>query len=124
MLVCNVFAGVMPAKKMEKNTSPSMTEQAGYVPTDRKIKEFFECGVRLKEARAAQYDFPPGVEPKEDFSDPTRAPGFDLADATQMARQAEAKVLADAREGTVNAQETAEPSPEPTGEPAAQQGAD
>lgn len=103
MLVMNLYAGIMPVKEPEKNRSPSMTEQAGYVPTDMKIKEFFERGVALKEARAAQYDFPPGTKPNEDFFDPTRSPGFDLADATQLERAAEAAVLEQARASNATA---------------------
>lgn len=98
MLVMNLYAGIMPVKEPEKNRSPSMTEQAGYVPTDLKIKEFFERGLALKEARAAQYDFPPGTKPNEEFFDPTRSPGFDLADATQLERAARDSVVEQARE--------------------------
>lgn len=62
-------------------TGKSMTEKAGYVPANQLIESMILAGRRLNEYRAAQYDFPDG-KVDDNFTDPTRVQGFDLADAT------------------------------------------
>lgn len=77
----------------ESNFGQSMTEKAGYVPANKLIESMIFAGQRLNEYRASQYDFPDG-EIDEDFSDPTRNPGFDLADATKISQDLEVAIPA------------------------------
>lgn len=62
-------------------TGKSMTEKVGYVPANQLIESMILAGRRLNEYRASQYDFPDG-KVDDNFTDPTRVQGFDLADAT------------------------------------------
>lgn len=68
--------------KGETNSGELIVETAGYIPPKKQIEGFMLAGVRLREARAEQYDFKPG-EPDNGFNDPTRNVGYDLADASQ-----------------------------------------
>lgn len=77
----------------ESNSGQSMTEKAGYVPANKLIESMIFAGQRLNEYRASQYDFPDGTI-DEDFSDPTRNPSFDLADATRISQELEIAIPA------------------------------
>ena len=70
-----------PKSQGEVFTGKSMTEKAGYVPANQLIESMILAGRRLNEYRASQYDFPDG-KVDDNFTDPTRVQGFDLADAT------------------------------------------
>lgn len=64
----------------------SITEQTGYVPTAVLVKEMMAAGVRLRDHRREKFPAAPGVEEEPEL-DPTREPGFDLADAARLARK-------------------------------------
>lgn len=74
-------AGNYPATP-EKNSGEILIEKAGYISAEKRITNLMLAGQRLVESRKAQYDFPDG-NVDEDFSDPTRRKGYDLADSTQ-----------------------------------------
>jgi len=76
-----------PVVKAEKLSRVDKVERAGYIPLERRIKDMMACGVRLQKARAEAYDIPEGSKVNEDEvqCDPTRSPGFDMADASAMA---------------------------------------
>lgn len=61
-----------------------LTEQA-HVPMKALIRSFKDAGIRLADYRKEMYDFFNEPVP-EDAIDPTRAPGFDLADASELMR--------------------------------------
>ena len=75
----------------------SKVETAGYIPADVQIEMFIQAGRRLDKARKEQFDFGPEEEVPSDFIDPTRSGGFDLADATQLARKTAAALESQAR---------------------------
>lgn len=68
--------------KPEKNSGVSLVEKAGYVSAQKRIESLILAGHRLQESRIAQYDFEHN-NLDEDFDDPTRTPGYDMADAFQ-----------------------------------------
>lgn len=78
-----------PPSDAEVNSGESIVETAGYVPAERQIQSLIDAGVRLEDYRKG-CDFLDGVDTGED--DPTRQPGFDLADASAMARSANARI--------------------------------
>jgi len=77
------FRKVFP-KKYEKVDNTKLVEIAGYIPAKQRIENIMLAGKRLAEARSELYDFKPGEEIDENFSDPTRSPNFDMADASQI----------------------------------------
>lgn len=78
-----------PPDDAEVNTGESIVETAGYVPAERQIQSLIDAGVRLEDYRKG-CDFVDGVDTGE--NDPTREPGFDLADASAMSRAANARI--------------------------------
>ena len=80
----------------EVNSGKILVERAGYIPTKQQIENYMLAGKRLAAYRASQgeYDFPPGQEIDENFSDPTRSGDFDLADASQLSMSVEKSLLA------------------------------
>lgn len=85
--------------------SKSVTEQAGYIPPQIQIENMILAGQRLDAARRDMYDFSSEDEIDEDAYDPTRRGNFDLADATQMAMEAEANLRDQARKASQTAQD-------------------
>lgn len=79
----------------EVNSGKIVVETAGYISPKKQIETLMLAGQRLAQYRASQseYDFPDG-KIDEGFVDPTRSPGFDMADASQLAMQAEANLKA------------------------------
>ena len=74
---------------VEKNSGELLVEKGGYIPMKRQIEQFMTSGERLANARKAMslgYDFAPGEDVDENYYDPTREPGFDLADASAIAQ--------------------------------------
>lgn len=70
----------------ESGGGKPIVETAGYVPADVRIKELLLAGERLAEYRAERYDWPNGSIVDDDhIVDPTRRPGYDMADAAQAA---------------------------------------
>ena len=93
--------------KTQHNTKPSppeigggekLVETAGYIPAYKQIENLLMAGKRLVSYRE-QYDFTGEID--EDFNDPTRNGNFDLADATQINLQMEAKARAAAVPGDI-----------------------
>lgn len=73
----------------EKLDQKSITETAGYIPPKIQIEQMILAGQRLNESRKAQFDYGPD-EPDDGYTDPTRDPGYDMADASMvMAREKE-----------------------------------
>jgi len=71
----------------------SKTETAGYVPAEKKILNLINAGKRLDNYRKEQYDIAEGEDVSEDVVfDVTRSPNFDMADASQLALQANARI--------------------------------
>lgn len=73
----------------EKNEGPDLVERSGYVPAKKRIESLIEAGARLVESRS-QYDFIGDVI--DDYDDPTRAPGYDMADAFQDGLKAQQRI--------------------------------
>lgn len=73
-----------PEVDFEKNSGEKKVEKAGYMPAEVQIFQMIQAGQRLGEARKEMFDFAPGQEVDEDVFDPTRSPGFDMADASQI----------------------------------------
>ena len=73
----------------EFNSGERLTESAGYVPAKVRIEQMIDAGRRLVDYRRGEnYDFPEGDPPEGFVPDPTRDPGFDMADASRIARDA------------------------------------
>lgn len=62
----------------------SKTQKTGYIPAKQRVENLMLAGQRLKEYRNEQYDWPDG-NIDENYIDPTRRKGYDLADASQDA---------------------------------------
>lgn len=75
-----------PPDDFEKNSGEVIVEKVGYVPANILIENMIYAGQRLDLARSEYYDFPDAESVEEDFGDPTRAPGFDMADTTPLMR--------------------------------------
>lgn len=73
-----------PIQGEEPGGGKRITESAGYIPAEVQIEEMLLAGKRLGEYRKERYDFAEGEEIPDDFIDPTRAPGFDLAEGSQL----------------------------------------
>ncbi|QXP44114.1 MAG: hypothetical protein [Arizlama microvirus] len=75
-----------PDFKGEENSGEMITETAGYIPANVQIEDMMLAGQRLAIARKERFD---GSNDEEVslFSDPTRKPGFDLADAHTISRE-------------------------------------
>lgn len=84
--------------KHEINLGPKKVETAGYIPPKRQIEEMIMAGRRLNEAREDMYDFPDEKSIDPNFTDPTRDPGFEMADASRLAREAEHNLKRSKRE--------------------------
>lgn len=83
--------------KMTQKTPPEINsgeikvDKLGYLPAKKRIENMMLAGQRLKDYRQSQYDFPDG---KIDltYNDPTRKPGYDMADAFQDSLEIDAKL--------------------------------
>ena len=73
----------------ETNLGETMTERAGYIPPKIQIEQMILAGARLDQQRKDLYDFTEEQEDDGSFMDPTREPGYDLADASVQAKQVE-----------------------------------
>lgn len=74
----------------EQHGGISKTETAGYVPPKKIIENMITAGMRLKAFRQENFDLAEG-EDDEGFDDPTRTPGFDMADASQLQLELKAR---------------------------------
>lgn len=72
---------------LEEGGGEILVETAGYVPSDVRIREFIEAGIRLGEYRKEAYDF--GTEEEVDFdqADPLRSKAVDIAEVSTLARE-------------------------------------
>jgi len=80
-----------PIDKTEK------VEKAGYLSTKQRVETMLLAGQRLMQSRREMYDFQQGEEPDDNFEDPTRTQGFDMADATQIALEIQNKAILQAK---------------------------
>ena len=71
------------ARNPEVNSGEILVETAGYVSTEKRINNMILAGQRLVESRRTQYDLEGDYDSEDIDLDPTRDPGYDLADATQ-----------------------------------------
>jgi len=106
----------------DKNTdfTPSINNtkvEQNHITAAKQIKLFREAGIRLAEYRKEQYDFENEQEAEANptFHDPTRNPGFDLADATETLRSVANKMQSAMafEKHKKKIQATAKPEPEP-----------
>ena len=67
----------------EINSGEILVETAGYISTEKRINNMMLAGQRLVESRRTQYDLEGDYDNEDIDIDPTRDPGYDLADATQ-----------------------------------------
>ena len=71
-------------KKYIFNSGEKLVETAGYIPAQKRIENLMLAGQRLVASRQALYDCQGGEEFDDTIPfDPTRDPGYDLADAAQ-----------------------------------------
>lgn len=66
----------------EKNNGPVLVDRAGYVSGEKRINALMVAGLNLVQSRREEFDSWDGSEPE---IDPTRNPGFDMADAHKLA---------------------------------------
>lgn len=81
-----------PKDQYEVNNGEDITEKVGYVPANVLIENMIYAGQRLDLARSDMYDFKDEDEVDDEYIDPTRSPGFDLADASTLGMQVSAKI--------------------------------
>lgn len=74
-----------PEKKLEINNGEIIVETAGYRSAEVQISEMLNAGQRLVDYRKQRYEFGGDEVVPHDYMDPTRAPGFDMADASALA---------------------------------------
>lgn len=75
-----------PKVKPEVHKKGSKVETAGYISAERRIREMIKAGERLDTYRKMRYD---SNELSDELletlpADPTRAKGFDMADASML----------------------------------------
>lgn len=80
----------LPVNDPEKNDGELIVEIGSYISAKKQIESFIQSGKALTASRQGRYDFEGEVD--MDFTDPTRSPGFDMADASQLLAQAEANI--------------------------------
>lgn len=68
----------------EPPSGKSQVETAGYIPAQVKIESLINAGRRLIDSRKEQFDFAQGVEPDDNFFDPTRKKNLDRVDIDIM----------------------------------------
>lgn len=74
---------VRPTRAFQPHGGKVLIEKAGYISAKERIENIIAAGARLLQTRAEMYDFKEGEEIDEDFFDPTRSKGYDMADAFQ-----------------------------------------
>lgn len=99
----------------EKIDKETIVEQSGYEPADRKIMNMIFAGQRLKESRREMYDFDGENDDYDTPIDPTRKPGLDLAEASSILMETQARINAANMAATVaNTEVTVVPESVPT----------
>lgn len=71
----------------ERNSGVKIVETAGYISSQQRIENMILAGQRLTAFRSEQYDFPDEKSVDDNFYDPTRNRGLDLAEATMIQNQ-------------------------------------
>lgn len=89
MIFYDQFMNRPPADE-EKNSGESLVESAGYIPAEIQIMEMIQAGERLGEYRKEKYDYE-SLSEDDGLVDPTRCPGFDMAEASLLDRRLAAK---------------------------------
>lgn len=87
-----------PETVKEKNNGKKKVETAGYIPAITQIENLINAGMRLNQYRDEMYDFGAAEEVDDSFSDPTRNPNFDMADASMLAKEVEMNLRAQKEE--------------------------
>jgi len=100
-----------PEKKPEMNDGLTITESAGYIPPKKQIENLINAGKRLQAFRKEMYDFPEGEDVDDAFEDPTRRPGFDLADASRETAALANRIRAQAKAEKVKQSKETEETP-------------
>ena len=72
-----------PPEEHEQNDGKSITEQS-FVPAHIQIAQMMRSGELLDQYRKGLYDFTEEEDDDMEWSDPTRSPNFDLADASAI----------------------------------------
>lgn len=80
-------------KVIPKLDPTRITESAGYITAKQRIENMILAGQRLVEYRKGRYDFEADQPVDYNAYDPTRSKNFDMADASMMANELEAKKL-------------------------------
>lgn len=90
----------------EKTGGPSHISLSGYEPLEAKINNMILAGERLLADRSKMYNFQEGEPVDWNYDDPTREPGFDMADGFQLKLENNARLRAQkaAREAQINAE--------------------
>lgn len=70
----------------EVPVGPRIVETAGYIPVDKQIQILIDAGRRLDASRG-EYEFDADTDVPDSYEDVTRAPGFDMADASSLKAQ-------------------------------------
>lgn len=78
-------------QKPEINSGELLTEQAGYIPLEAQLNRLTAAGVQLYEYRREMYDFADDEHIPANAEDPTRAPNYDMADASMALHSLERK---------------------------------
>lgn len=107
--------------KERKPSGNCKVEKAGYMSAEKRIKQLIQAGRRLAESRINQFDSDDNTEP---VIDPTRKPGIDFAEISEMKRQSDnsikqakkrlqdaSKLVQDARKPATPVVETSEKKP-------------
>lgn len=72
-----------PVKKFDKIGGKKMVETTGYIPAKVRIERMVQAGQRLKSMDVSNFDtIDPNVDDEDLPIDPSRKPGYDLADAS------------------------------------------
>lgn len=71
----------------------SQTDQAGYVPTEKIVKQMMQAGAVFDAYNRAEFDYPNGDVPLDVKADPTQDLGFDMADASRIMNEVEAEIV-------------------------------
>lgn len=83
----NKHYGIKKTFEGEVGFEVSVTEQTGWLPVSRQVERLLRAGERLQTWRQNAYEFEDGVEIPTDYVDPTRSPGFDMADASELSQR-------------------------------------
>lgn len=97
----------------EINEGPELVEKSGYIPAEEQIGAMLRAGERLGEFRREAYDFGDKEDIPDDYVDPTRSPGFDLADASALQRDIAARIATKQADKVEDKPQQVEPEKEP-----------